>query len=205
MPTPKAGEPEATRKAIASAAEDLFRTIGYSKTTIADIAANVGMSPSNIYRFFRSKQKIAGAICARIIAAVVERCRVELGAPVSAKDKLAAVLLAYHGAARREVLANQGIYDLFADGLEHLWPEFRRLHQMMTELVGQVVQEGVRRGEFRSHDSKMTASLILRATVAYVDPRHIARLLNDAVVLGEQEHMAADLLAIIGVISRGIA
>jgi AcrR family transcriptional regulator len=39
MPRPKSTDTEATRQAIAAVAEDLFRTVGYHKTTLADIAS----------------------------------------------------------------------------------------------------------------------------------------------------------------------
>ncbi len=42
----------ATRARIADAAERLFRTLGYQKTAVADIARECGMSPANVYRFF---------------------------------------------------------------------------------------------------------------------------------------------------------
>ncbi len=196
--------PEATRRAIADAAEELFRRVGYSKTTIVDIASKVGMSPANIYRFFRSKQEIAGLICTRLTNAMVEHCRASLGGPADATERLSAMLLTYHREARRLSLENRGIFDLFADGLGHLWPEFRRLHQSMAALVGQVIREGVVQGEFKVDAPEEAASLILRAVVAYVDPRHITRLLNDSAVLGEQEHMEADFLAIVATLSRGI-
>lgn len=37
---------------ILATAERLFREIGYLKTTVADIAKTLKMSPANIYRFF---------------------------------------------------------------------------------------------------------------------------------------------------------
>ncbi len=40
---------------ILDAAERLFRHYGYSKTTVADVARDLGMSPANIYRFFASR------------------------------------------------------------------------------------------------------------------------------------------------------
>ena len=39
-------------------AERLFREIGYQKTTVADIAKVLKMSPANVYRFFDSKKAI---------------------------------------------------------------------------------------------------------------------------------------------------
>ena len=46
---------EATREQILDVAEELFHRIGYAKTTIADIAQEMGMSSANVYRFFPSK------------------------------------------------------------------------------------------------------------------------------------------------------
>src|ERR1700704_5814429 len=45
-----------TRARILVVAERLFREIGYQKTTVADIAKMLRMSPANVYRFFDSKK-----------------------------------------------------------------------------------------------------------------------------------------------------
>jgi len=50
-------EPD-TRERILVVAERLFREIGYQKTTVADIAKMLRMSPANVYRFFDSKKAI---------------------------------------------------------------------------------------------------------------------------------------------------
>ena len=50
-------EPD-TRERILVVAERLFRQIGYQKTTVADIAKELRMSPANVYRFFDSKKAI---------------------------------------------------------------------------------------------------------------------------------------------------
>src|SRR3979411_682100 len=46
-----------TRERILVVAERLFREIGYQKTTVADIAKMLRMSPANVYRFFDSKKQ----------------------------------------------------------------------------------------------------------------------------------------------------
>ena len=38
------------RGRILEAAEEQFRRVGYHRTSVADIAAQLGMSPANIYR-----------------------------------------------------------------------------------------------------------------------------------------------------------
>src|SRR5437763_1199571 len=65
-PQPKL-KPDDTRARIVETADALFRRLGFAKTTVADIAAELGMSAANIYRFFSSKNAIVDAICQRCL------------------------------------------------------------------------------------------------------------------------------------------
>src|SRR5256714_14346077 len=60
-------KPDDTRARIIESAEALFRRLGFAKTAVADIAAELGMSPANVYRFFSSKNAIVEAICQRCL------------------------------------------------------------------------------------------------------------------------------------------
>src|SRR6266853_956678 len=60
-----------TRERILEVALRLFREIGYQKTTVADIAKVLRMSPANVYRFFDSKKAIHEGV-ARIMMGEVE-------------------------------------------------------------------------------------------------------------------------------------
>jgi Bacterial regulatory proteins, tetR family len=48
-------KPDDTRARIMDTAEALFRRLGFAKTAVADIAAELKMSPANVYRFFPSR------------------------------------------------------------------------------------------------------------------------------------------------------
>ena len=50
------------RQQIIETAERLFGEIGFQKTTVADIARELRMSPANIYRFFGAKSEINAAV-----------------------------------------------------------------------------------------------------------------------------------------------
>ena len=50
-------KPDDTRERIMEAAEALFRRLGFAKTAVADIAAELKMSPANIYRFFDFQER----------------------------------------------------------------------------------------------------------------------------------------------------
>jgi AcrR family transcriptional regulator len=61
-----------TRARILEAAEEQFRRVGYHRTSVADIAAELGMSPANIYRFFPSRDAINESICGRVVNEVAD-------------------------------------------------------------------------------------------------------------------------------------
>ena len=67
QPRPTADD---TRARIIEAADGLFRRLGFAKTAVADIAAELGMSPANVYRFFSSKNAIVEAICQRCLGEI---------------------------------------------------------------------------------------------------------------------------------------
>src|SRR6202165_4402761 len=62
-------EPD-TRERILVVAERLFREIGYQKTTVADIAKVLRMSPANVYRFFDSKKAIHEGVARTLMGGV---------------------------------------------------------------------------------------------------------------------------------------
>jgi len=51
-----------TRLRILHKADELFHRLGFYKTTVADIARELEMSPANIYKFFSSKEALVQAV-----------------------------------------------------------------------------------------------------------------------------------------------
>jgi AcrR family transcriptional regulator len=66
-------DPDEVRARILRVAEEHFRRIGYHKTSVADFASELGMSPANVYRFFPSKGAINESICGRVVNEVAEK------------------------------------------------------------------------------------------------------------------------------------
>src|SRR6478609_5540943 len=58
------------RERILAVAAGLFREIGYQKTTVADIARLLRMSPANVYRFFDSKKSIHKGVARGLMSEV---------------------------------------------------------------------------------------------------------------------------------------
>ncbi|MEM6679297.1 MAG: TetR/AcrR family transcriptional regulator [Pseudomonadota bacterium] len=55
-------EADRIREEILTAAMHLFAHYGFAKTTMADIARETGMSPGNLYRYYRNKQAIGRSV-----------------------------------------------------------------------------------------------------------------------------------------------
>ena len=59
-----------THRKIVEGAERLFRQLGFQKTTVADIARELHMSPANVYRFFGGKSEINAAVCMDLLGKI---------------------------------------------------------------------------------------------------------------------------------------
>ena len=85
------------RERILTTAERLFREIGYTKTTVADIAKHLRMSPANVYRFFDSKKAIHEGVARRLMGEVeAAALTITQKQGPSAADKLRELLATVH-------------------------------------------------------------------------------------------------------------
>src|SRR5438105_8913637 len=76
------------RDQIVEAAHEHFAHYGYAKTTVADLAREIGFSKAYIYRFFESKQAIGEAICSDCLDGLFNRVQHAVDEGVNATDKL---------------------------------------------------------------------------------------------------------------------
>src|SRR5215475_9918526 len=85
-----------TRERILEVAERLFRQIGYQKTTVADIAKELHMSPANVYRFFDSKKAIHVGVARTLMGGVEGVAEVIAARPGPAAPRLRELLATIH-------------------------------------------------------------------------------------------------------------
>src|SRR4029078_5951472 len=81
-----------TRERILVVAERLFRQIGYQKTTLADTAKELRMSPATVYRFFDSKKAIHESVARSLMGEVEAEARRIVAQPGPAKPKMRELL-----------------------------------------------------------------------------------------------------------------
>src|SRR3546814_4915130 len=93
MPRPRVNREEA-RARILVTANRLFRQYGHGKTTVADIAAELGMSPANVYKFFPSRETIVEASVEINLAVLQSRILEAVRQARKPAGKLEAIVLA---------------------------------------------------------------------------------------------------------------
>src|SRR5712671_2766033 len=113
-------EPD-TRERILVAAERLFREIGYQKTTVADIAKTLRMSPANVYRFFDSKRAIHEAVARRLMGEVEDAATAIAARPGSATERMRELLMAVHHMNKERYVGDSKLHEMVAIAMEEDW------------------------------------------------------------------------------------
>ncbi|CCE10959.1 putative transcriptional regulator, TetR family [Bradyrhizobium sp. STM 3843] len=167
-------EPD-TRERILVVAERLFRQIGYQKTTVADIAKELHMSPANVYRFFDSKRAIHQGV-ARTLMGQVELAAEEIAArPGSAVPRLRELLATIHRMNTERYVGDSKLHEMVAVAMEESWEVCEAHMLLITQMIARVIGQGMASGEFRSADLQLTAMCATTAMLRFFHPQMIAQ------------------------------
>ena len=167
---PTAREIEQRQKIIGTAAR-LFREIGFQKTTVADIARELRMSPGNIYRFFSAKSEINGAVARYLMSEVEAAARRIARSPGSAADRLRALVLANETMNAERYVADRKIHDMVEAALVENWPIISDHIDQIDAILEEVIASGIEKGEFARTDARFAARLVHVACIRFFHPR----------------------------------
>ncbi|MFB2562964.1 TetR family transcriptional regulator [Rhizobium sp. IMFF44] len=163
---------------ILDAAEKLFRHYGYSKTNVADIARDLGMSTANIYRFFGSKTEIHQAICGRMLGQSYQMALAIRNQPISATERLRAYLMAQYRMTLEAMLDEQKVHEMVIVAIERDWHVIEKHIERSQDLVAEIIAEGIAAGEFAEQDPGIAAKCFGAATVDLCHPQMVAQCLG---------------------------
>lgn len=136
------------RDRILAAAEARFRHYGFAKTTIGDIAGDLGISGAYIYKFYASKLAVCEAIVAQLLdrvdAALNDVCALEQ----SASQRLR---LLYQTILERSLFLyfeDRKLHDMMRVAVDQNWPAISRHKDALRSAAKRVVEAGRESGEF---------------------------------------------------------
>jgi AcrR family transcriptional regulator len=178
---------------ILVAAQERFRSYGYGKTTMAEIAKDVNMSAANLYRYFQNKQDIA-AECAG-------QCMTQLSTLLDDVINLANLdssqrLHMYVQTAMRfyyEMMHDVPRLNELIENITSNYPQL--IHDKNTkseQQIALILQQGVDSGEFQIDDIAKSASAVAKATAIFSTP-----FFMQIYSIEEFEKMAVDVVTLI--------
>lgn len=162
---------------ILDSAEQLFRHYGYSKTTVADVARDLGMSPANIYRFFASKTEIHQAVCGRMLAGSYQQALEISRLPISAADRLRKYLHTQYQLVLTAMLDQEKVHEMVVVAIERDWHVIEKHLDRMHGVVEGIIRQGIQAGEFAEQDAAVAARCLGAATVNLCHPQMVAQCL----------------------------
>ncbi len=197
--------PATTRDRIADTAERLFRSMGYQKTAVADIARELGMSPANIYRFFPSKSAINEAITERLLIALFHGAEAAASNEGTAASRLAAMAEHFRASSIALFFNEKRMHDMVSAAISEHWGVIAGYIQRFLALTESVIRQGMQSGEFADGDAAAAAMAFKQVTLAW----HHPMMVEECMRIGEGEdamraQMQTTLAYFIAGLKRGI-
>ena len=167
-----------TRERILVVAERLFRQIGYQKTTVADIAKELRMSPANVYRFFDSKKAIHEGVARTLMGGVEEAAQAIASRHGPAATRLRELMTSIHRMNAERYVDDSKLHEMVEIAMEESWEVCVAHMERITETIGSVIAEGAASGEFEVADVRLTAMCACTAMMRFFHPQMIAQCAN---------------------------
>jgi AcrR family transcriptional regulator len=167
-----------TRERILVVAERLFRQIGYQKTTVADIAKELRMSPANVYRFFDSKKAIHEGVARSLMGEVEDVVNAVATRRGPAAFRLRELLTTIHRMNSERYVGDAKLHEMVEIAMEESWEVCMAHMERITEAIGSVIGDGAASGEFEAADVPLAALCACTAMIRFFHPQMIAQSVN---------------------------
>ena len=181
------------RAQIIKAALACFSSKGFTNTTMDDIVAESGLSKGSLYWYFDSKDSLFAAVVASLFEDFGQVAMAEIETHETASERLRAI-----GRDMVDLCRNaQGLFGLFLE----FWAQSSRreeVSQFWTSMLleyedwaTQIIEDGVRSGEFRPVDAE---NLVWAIMAAYDGLAAYAMMMPDLDVAKASEAFVETLL-----------
>ena len=164
-----------TRARVLVVAERLFREIGYQKTTVADIAKVLRMSPANVYRFFDSKKAIHEGVARGLMGGVEDAAQAIASGPGPAARRLRELMMTIHRMNSERYVGNSKLHEMVEIAMQEDWDVCVNHMECIAGVIGQMIAQGAASGEFEAPDLQLAALCACTAMMRFFHPQMIAQ------------------------------
>jgi AcrR family transcriptional regulator len=161
---------EQTRQRILAKGGELFRHFGFAKTTVADIAAGLDMSPANIYKFFPSKDAIIQASLEQKLTEMKKSIEAEISSSSGGLARIEALALAIFHWHRELFCREPQLFQLVQVANAHPWDCVRDFKNFLQQTITEIIEAGTQTGEFYVSDSGAAARALIDCLAIVLEP-----------------------------------
>jgi AcrR family transcriptional regulator len=161
------------RHLIVEVAERLFRQIGFQKTTVADIARELHMSPANVCRFFTAKSEINEAVCMGLLSKIEAEAEKIAASRGTAAQKIRNLFGSVEKTHHKLFMFDRKLHDLIEAAITENWAIMRRHTERMAAILEQIIASGMASDEFPAGDAALASRLVNTACIRFCHPRLI--------------------------------
>jgi AcrR family transcriptional regulator len=159
------------RQRIVETAERLFREIGFQKTTVADIARELHMSPANVYRFFGAKSEIHAEVARQLIGEVEAAAEAIAASPGPASERMRALIKSTEAMNAERYIGDRKLHDMVEVALNEQWPIIEQHIERLAACLARIIADGMASGEFAPGDPVLATRLVHTACMRFCHPR----------------------------------
>jgi AcrR family transcriptional regulator len=163
------------RQAILETAMDLFDRFGPAKTSVADIARCVGMSPANIYNFYPSRDAIIEAVGEVNLTTLKLRIMADAEHEPEHWNKIRILFLRTAEHLWSHLQNEKDILYLQLLERKYQWRFVCNFHQFLRDTAQATLSEGIAKGCFRPMDAKSAMLVLFDCMTGALDPLSIVR------------------------------
>lgn len=175
MPRPSS-DLDAGRAHLLDLVEELIRKRGAASVTLTELAAEAGMSPANIYRFFQNKEALYEAVAERWFAPKLRIMEEVIESDASARDKLIAFFGRRFALMRDNFLAEPKLFLAYIElGNEHE-EQVQGYLDLGDHYLAMIVAQAMDEGHFEGLSVDHMVSLLNISFNLFINPRMIAIL-----------------------------
>lgn len=151
--------------------EDKFFKEGFYKTTMDDVASELGMSKKTIYKFFPSKEELVMAIAKHFMNRLKNKIIPALNTDKNAIEKLAE-LISILATASEKVSPKR--MEEMKKHFPEIWNEIDRFRtKMMFENITKIINQGKAEGLFIDYPTSIIMTILVVSVRSIVNPDFI--------------------------------
>lgn len=158
------------RQAILEAAQSLFTRYGPVKTSVADIARTLGMSPANIYNFYPSRDAILEAVGTQNLIALRREITEEIARTTGDWARIAILFISTARHLRDKLENEKDILQLQALATKNRWGFVEEFHAFLRQTAEIVLREAIDARRLNHEDPQAAVVVLFDCMITALDP-----------------------------------